>query len=127
MSDNNLAPNWIPDASTLGARLALVRWRMGWNMKEAERECNLTQNSWSKWEDGVSPRNYIEVINRIVLRTGVNKVWLMDGTGSPESPEPETKDYGSHVLAGVTEIADYFRDRPVAERDAVVTEIGAGA
>jgi transcriptional regulator with XRE-family HTH domain len=85
------SPNWIPDASSLGARLALVRWRMGWNMKEAARECNITQNSWANWEAGMQPRNYVEVINRIVLRTRVDKLWLMTGEGSPEPSEPAEK------------------------------------
>lgn len=52
----------------------LARWRMGWNMKLAEREYNLKQNSWNRSEDGALPRTYIDVINRIVLRTNVNKV-----------------------------------------------------
>jgi hypothetical protein len=81
-------PNWIPDASTFGARLALVRWRMGWNVKEAERECNLSQNTWSGWEAGAQPRNYVEVVGSIVWKTGVNKMWLMTGEGSPEPQTP---------------------------------------
>lgn len=84
MNNTGLAPNWIPDTSTFGARLALIRWRMGWNIREAERECNITQNLWGGWEDGKEPRNLIEVVNRIVLRTQVNKVWLLTGEGSPE-------------------------------------------
>lgn len=101
VSTENLASNWIPDASTFGARLALVRWRMGWNLKEAATECNLTQNSWGNWEGGAMPRNYIEVVNRIVLRTGVDKIWLMTGEGSPEPvrPEPDALDYGGVVSA----------------------------
>lgn len=100
MSTATQAMNWIPDTATFGARLALVRWHMGWNMKEAERECNLTQNSWNKWEEGSLPRNYVEVVNRIVLRTSVNKVWLMTGEGSPEpmGPETTTSDYSSVAL-----------------------------
>ena len=84
MTTEQPASNWIPDVATFGARLALVRWRMGWNLKEAAVECNLTQNSWGNWETGSMPRNYIEVVNRIVLRTQVNKLWLMTGEGSPE-------------------------------------------
>lgn len=79
-----LNASWIPDASSFGARLALVRWRMGWNMKEAARECGITQNSWANWEAGAHPRNYVESVNRIVLRTRVDKIWLMTGEGSPE-------------------------------------------
>lgn len=104
MHNDTSAKNWIPDVSTFGARLALVRWRMGWNMKEAERECNITQNAWSKWEDGALPRNYVEIVNRVVLRTGVDKMWLMTGEGSPE-PNRELVDYkATGPLAPVTPI-----------------------
>jgi transcriptional regulator with XRE-family HTH domain len=84
---NTLAQrNWIPDTASFAARLALVRWRMGWNIREAERECNLSQNSWAGYENGREPRKFIEVVNRIVLRTGVDRIWLMTGEGSPETP-----------------------------------------
>lgn len=81
---NDIQPNWIPDVSTFGARLALVRWRMGWNVREAERECNLSQNTWGNWEEGALPRDLNSVVNRIVLRTQVAKMWLLTGEGSPE-------------------------------------------
>lgn len=101
MSTSELAPNWIPDVSTFGARLALVRWRMGWNLREAERECNITQNLWGGWEAGKEPRGFIETVNRITLRTGVNRVWLMTGEGSPERPDSDpnlrTTDYHAVV------------------------------
>ncbi len=41
---------WVPDTSTFGARLALVRQRMGWNLKEAALACQLPQGSWREWE-----------------------------------------------------------------------------
>lgn len=87
---------WIPDTGTFGARLALVRWRMGWNLKEAERECGITQNLWSNWEAGSMPRDYIEAVAKIVWRTRVDRMWLMTGEGSPE-PEDDSKDYGAVV------------------------------
>lgn len=93
-------PGWVPDTADFGARLALVRWRLGWNVREAERECNISQNLWSNWEHGSMPRNLIEVVNRVVLRTGVNRVWLMTGEGSPE-PDQRPTDYmaaGSEAL-----------------------------
>ncbi len=91
MQENTLHQGWIPDTATFGARLALVRWRYGWNVREAERECNVSQNLWAGWEQGKMPRNFIEIVNRIVLRTQVNKVWLMTGEGSPE-PGPRSSD-----------------------------------
>jgi len=80
----DVQPGWIPDTSSFGARMALVRWRFGWNYREAERECNTSKNLWAGWEQGSLPRNFIEVVNRVVLRTGVDKMWLMTGEGSPE-------------------------------------------
>lgn len=94
MTNASTQPNWIPATDTFGARLALVRWHMGWNIAEAERECALTQNTWAGYESGREPRRYVEIVNRIVLRTSVNKIWLMTGEGSPENPETPTKDYG---------------------------------
>ncbi|WP_409350031.1 helix-turn-helix domain-containing protein [Rathayibacter soli] len=93
MSNAELASNWIPDVSAFGARLALVRWRMGWNLSEAERECGLTQNTWSGYETGKNPRDFVKVVASIVMRTRVDKVWLMTGEGSPVGPtgiEPMT-------------------------------------
>ena len=109
MSTSQLASNWIPDVSTFGARLALVRWRMGWNLREAERECNITQNLWGGWETGKEPRSFVETVNRIVLRTGVDRVWLMTGEGSPEPVANEqTSDYkatGSEAV--VSDLAEF--------------------
>lgn len=111
MTSTELKTNWIPDTDSLGARLALVRWRMGWNLAEAERECHLTQNTWGGYEGGRSPRNLIEVINRIVLRTQVSKIWLMTGEGSPE-PEERALDYGGVVSA----LSDHPRYRPADDQ-----------
>lgn len=86
-----LASSWIPDASTFGARLALVRWRMGWNVKQAADECQLSASSWANWEAGREPRKYVSTVASIVLRTGVDKLWLMTGEGSPE-PKVQPKD-----------------------------------
>lgn len=83
---------WIPDTTTLGARLALVRWRMSWNVAEAERECGLSQNTWANWEAGAEPRKYTEAMTKIAWRTKVDRFWLMTGEGSPEA---HTLDYGS--------------------------------
>lgn len=86
MTNANPQTNWIPRTDSFGARLALVRWRMGWNVAEAERECGLTQNTWAGYEGGREPRRYVEIVNRIVLRTSVDKMWLMTGEGSPVGP-----------------------------------------
>lgn len=96
-ANSSQTPNWIPDTESFGARLALVRWRMGWNLAEAERECGMSQNTWGNWETGAKPRDFIEAVSKIVWRTKVNRYWLIDGAGSPNHPEDDTMDYGGHV------------------------------
>lgn len=74
------ADAWIPDDSTLGARLALVRQRMKWNIAEAARECGVTTESWRLWEQsGRSPRSLVTIAMAISTRTGVDPDWLIRG------------------------------------------------
>lgn len=69
---------WGPDDAEFGARLALVRQRMGWgNVKEAALACGLPVESWRNWErDGRKPRDYIAVCQKISARTGADLSWL---------------------------------------------------
>lgn len=63
-----------------GARLALIRWRMGWNQKEAALACGLPQSSWREWElSGRVPHNLVEVAARISRATGLSDYWIMTG------------------------------------------------
>lgn len=73
---------WTPDDTTFGARLALVRQRMGWgNVKEAAVACQLPVQSWRNWErDGVRPRNIDEIAWTIAERTGCDYGWLLAGS-----------------------------------------------
>lgn len=72
---------WTADDSTFGARLALVRQRMGWgNVKEAAVACGVPAESWRRWErDGQSPRNVIEIAGLIADRVGCDFGWLLAG------------------------------------------------
>lgn len=72
---------WIPDDSTFGARLALIRQRMGWgNVKEAATACRLPTESWRTWErDGVEPRGLQRIATQISNATGCDLIWLMGG------------------------------------------------
>jgi hypothetical protein len=72
---------WIPDDSSFGARLALVRQRMAWgNVKEAAIACAVPVESWRTWErDNVQPRNFTVIARRIAERTGCDYGWLVDG------------------------------------------------
>lgn len=75
------APGWFADDSTFGARLALVRQRMGWgNVAEAAEACGFAAGSWRNWErDGRIPRDQVSIARRISIRTGCDYDWLLDG------------------------------------------------
>lgn len=72
---------WTADDSSFGARLALVRQRMGWgNLKEAAVACGLPVESWRSWErDNRTPRNIVEIARIIAERTGCDYGWLLAG------------------------------------------------
>lgn len=83
MTTTDAAPEqrpWVPDDSSLGARLALLRQAMGWgNVKEAAVACGVPVESWRTWErDNVTPRNLPEIAWRISQATGVDYGWLLD-------------------------------------------------
>lgn len=86
MNATHGAPNpvvtrgWTVDDSTFGARLALIRQRMRWNIKEAARECGVPAASWGTWEDGATPRKLVEVSTLIAQRTGCDLGWLIAGS-----------------------------------------------
>ena len=71
-SAESQAQGWTADDSTFGARLALIRQRMGWgNVKAAAEACGIPVQSWRTWErDGVTPRNIVEIADTIAERTG---------------------------------------------------------
>lgn len=75
----NVASGWTVDDSEFGARLALVRQQMKWNIKEAARECGIPAASWGTWENGAMPRRYTEMCRLIARRTGCDYAWLLDG------------------------------------------------
>src|SRR6188768_3176818 len=79
----NLEQGWTVDDSTFGARLALVRQRMQWNIKEAARECGIAAASWGTWENGAMPRRYTEMCRLIADRTGADLTWLVMGPSRP--------------------------------------------
>jgi hypothetical protein len=71
---------WIPSTDDFGARLAMVRHKMGWNVKEAARECGLPAATWRLWEvDGALPRNIVTIGMAIAQRTGCDYLWLVHG------------------------------------------------
>lgn len=85
----DLQTKWVPRPDTFGARLALVRWRMGWNLKEAALACGFPEGNWREWEtNGRVPRNIAEVALQISEHTrGVDDYWLMTGRMSGAFPD----------------------------------------
>jgi hypothetical protein len=80
---------WVPYADSFGARLALVRQRMGWNMKEAALACGLKYNTWRSWElEGREPHKLRDVCLQIASNTGCNHIWLQTGEDHPTPPVP---------------------------------------
>lgn len=71
---------WVVTGNAFGSRLAMVRWRMGWNIKEAALACKLPAASWRDWElAGSMPRRYIDVCSTVAEVTGADRDWLIDG------------------------------------------------
>lgn len=102
---------WVPDTSTFGARLALVRQKMGWgNVKVAAQQCGVPVESWRNWErDGMEPRRLVTIAMAIATRTGVDVDWLVYG------PNGKTIQVGGQVSS------NYLSD-PLAPR--IVAPIG---
>jgi len=81
---------FVPRTNSFGARLALIRWQMGWNMKEAALACGFSQQSWRGWElQGHDPRGFAEVAERIADRTGVDEYWILTGKESAGPSDPD--------------------------------------
>lgn len=93
MSTETHAPA-VPSTESFGARLALIRWQMSWNAKEAALACNLSPQSWREWElSGRRPHNFVEVAEKIAQRTGIDDYWIMTGKEkSPSGGGPEGQD-----------------------------------
>lgn len=98
------AKGWMPDDSTFGARLALIRQRMQWgNVREAAIACSIPPESWRTWErDGVTPRKLVEMATLISERTGCDLGWLVAGpalAGRMEiAPTTDVSNSGSRQL-----------------------------
>jgi transcriptional regulator with XRE-family HTH domain len=89
---------WIPTDATFGARLALVRQKLGWNVKEAAQKCGLPAENWRRWErDGIEPKRLVTISMTIAPVVGCDFLWLVHG---PNRGQIRTSAYGStRVLA----------------------------
>lgn len=106
---------WVPAADSFGARLALVRWQLGWNQKEAALACAIPPGSWREWEEGRKPRGLDEIAAKISTRTGVSDYWLLTGKGDPSDPSdrPARDGVGPTGLEPMTSTVEYGRLAPV--------------
>lgn len=68
---------WTPDLDTFGARLALLRHYMGWNIAQAARSCGVSESAWRDWElrNGM-PRQLQRITMQIHVATGCSAPWL---------------------------------------------------
>lgn len=87
---------WTADDSTFGARLALVRQRMGWgNVKTAAEKCGLPVESWRNWErDGMEPRRLTTIAMTIATATNCDYLWLVHGPNRGAMPLTSNRRHG---------------------------------
>lgn len=82
MSTDTEAPvrPWVPTDATFAARLAMVRHRMGWNLKDAALVCGIAPATWRLWElEGTQPRDLLAVCKPIAARAHCEYWWLVLG------------------------------------------------
>lgn len=90
-------PPWTANDATFGARLALIRQRMEWNVKEAALACGIPPQSWRTWETGVMPHGgrYFELCAQIAGTVHCDYGWLVDrrptGSDQPSAAKMRVK------------------------------------
>lgn len=118
-SQTRREPGWIPDVSTFGARLALLRQAMGWtNIKEAAVACAIAPQTWRYWESGkFEPRGLVNACMKIAGVTGVDYRWLALGpdalaASAEERPADVTAGYPLSERVVTVSMPDRAIDRP---------------
>lgn len=96
-----------------GARLALIRQRKQWNVKEAAEVCGIPTASWRAWEHGASPRGMNQIARKIAERAGCSYTWLAAGgpLGEPHVPD------GKQGSAGQLKLVTSDGDHPFGDDD----------
>lgn len=83
--------DWVPDTEEFSVRLALIRHRLRWNVKEAAIACGIKPQSWREWElHGRRPQDYEGTCKQIAQTVQCNLVWLMTGYRTPPEPPHPT-------------------------------------
>lgn len=83
---------WVPDDSTFGARLALIRQGKKWrNIKLAAQICGVPTATWRSWEERTTPGlpRELDRVRQIADVAGVDYMWLLTGQAghSPSTGE----------------------------------------
>lgn len=107
------APGWTADASTFGARLALIRQRMGWsNVAMAARACGVPVDSWRNWEvDGREPHRLTTIAMTIATTAGCDYLWLVHG---PERGAVTTRTGATNLTDEYAPVPDHGIGRLIA-------------
>lgn len=67
-------------ADTFASRLMLVRVHAGYlTIKQAAEACGLNYGSWSNWERGSRPQDWVDVLDAISGKLGIDRTWLERG------------------------------------------------
>jgi transcriptional regulator with XRE-family HTH domain len=65
---------------TFAARLILARHHAGQlSQREAAGRCGLNYASWSNWENGMRPRDLLDVVEQIADGLSIDRNWLLFG------------------------------------------------
>lgn len=114
-------PGWTASDATFGARLALIRQRMGWgNIAKAAKECGVPTDSWRNWEvDGREPHRLTTIAMTIASRTGCDYLWLVHGPDRGGATLSSLESGARVVAIGgsrhATRSADVVTTRPVRQ------------
>lgn len=73
---------WIPQDS-FGSRLLLLRREKHLTVEQIAKLCGIAQPTWTTWENGARPRDFLNAVTKIVDATGVDRDWLLWGASDP--------------------------------------------
>lgn len=117
---------WVPELTSFGARLALVRHRMGWNIKEAAAACGLPAQSWRGWElDGREPHRLVTIAMTISTIAGVDLDWLVYGPDRALRPVVSSQNLGGGEGTQLYVPEDFMAPHLFVPGERVLAVIGA--
>lgn len=78
------AETWIPE-DTFGSRLLLLRRHRHMTVEQIAKLCGIAQPTWTTWENGARPRDFLKAVQKITAATGVDRNWLLWGSSDPQN------------------------------------------